>query len=113
MEVRDHLATVGTHVHERPVAGLIDTHEARNPHDELEQGVSFAVLPLLQIVQGGDVPLGNHEHVLWSLGVDVTKSEERVVLEDHVAGDVPGRYPTENTVVHWPDYTTNPVGQAG
>ena len=90
VEVRNLLVTIVAVVGEKPIATFLDTHHTRNGTDGTEEFGNLRIRSLFrEVIHRYVRNLGNHEHVDWSLRIDVVKRENVFVLINFVAGDFP------------------------
>ena len=94
------LAPIRTDIGEDPIAAVFDAQTLGDEDDELQERVTFATLPAIEIVERDDVLSRNHQHVLRGLGVHVSKSHETRVLQDDIAGNNSAGDATEYAVIH-------------
>lgn len=73
MEMLYFLAAIGSHVHHCTVARLIDAEQPPHAGDEAKEGLSFAVIPLIDVGERRDVLARDHQNMLRSLRIDVAK----------------------------------------
>lgn len=102
MQVLHLLPSVRAHVHQGPVAGLVDADRLGGAHYEAEKGLSLTVLPAVDIVERDDMFSGDNQQMLRGFRTDVAEGYEAIILEDFVAGYLPTRDPTEEAFIHDP-----------
>ena len=90
--VRNHAVSAGGHAH---LAGDLPGHQEDVP----DGGLVFRG----QIVECGDVLLGNDEDVRRGAGIDIPKRQADVVLKDDLGRDLPPHYLAENALAHGSD----------
>jgi len=98
MEVKDRLSRSPVGVDNRSVApgldaplpGDLPSHPVEVPH--------HGFILFRHLSQGSDVPLGHHEHMGRSLGMEVVESEGQLILIHRPGGSFPGNDLTEQAV---------------
>jgi len=80
VEVLDFLAGVRPRVGESAIARLVYVQLLRHLGDELEEVMSLATLPLVDLAEGGYVLSGNDQNMHRSHGVKIMEGDETAVL---------------------------------
>jgi hypothetical protein len=83
VEVKDGLAGAGSHVDGEAV--VVEAGLAGGLGDELEHALRFLGRELADLLEAGDVALGQDEQVCFRLGIDVADRDESVSRVDVVA----------------------------
>lgn len=100
MQMGDGFAAVRTVVDHQPIPAVL---QAQLPGDRggLEQEISQeGLLTGLRLTDAGNGLLGDDQDMDGSLGIDVAKSENLVVLEHDLGGDFAGDDPFKESLPH-------------
>jgi len=100
MNVKHRLPTVGVAVRHHPVSALGHAQSAGDLLGHQQDVADGRFVLRGEIVERGDVLLGDDQDVLRGAGVDVLEGQADVVLEDDVGRDLPGHNLAEDAIAH-------------
>jgi hypothetical protein len=83
VEVEDRLSASRPDVDDHAV--ILEPRLARSLGDEVEHAFRFVGRELADLAEAVEMPLGKHEQVRLSLGIDVADRDEAVALADVVS----------------------------
>jgi hypothetical protein len=100
MDVEDTLSRLAVRVEDRPVPTLVVAVLLRECSCESEHRSHQRIVLDGQVVQGGDVLLGNNQHMQRRLRIDVLERHQGFILVHQCARDVARDDLAEETVGH-------------
>lgn len=103
MNVKHRLTPVGVAVRHHAVSAGVNTQLAGDLFGHQEDVSDGGFVIRGEIIQRGDVLLGDDQDVCRGAGVDVPEGQANVVLENGFGRDLPGDDLAENTVAHGSD----------